>query len=72
MSRKYQRLIKKWNKDHNSKRTLDDVFQLMLIKGRMGAFQSFDPKDFGADYDQVPLPKDGTDEAEFWFRDSIK
>lgn len=47
--------------------TIDDVLTLMEVKGQMGAFQSFNPRDFGADYDIVPVPKDNTPEAEFWF-----
>lgn len=63
---KNQRLIEKWKKDHPGELTLDDVLQLMLIKGRMGVFQSFNPRDFGADYDVVNIPKDGTPEADYW------
>lgn len=47
--------------------TIDDVLTLMEVKGQMGVFQSFDPRDFGADYDIVPVPQDNTPEAEFWF-----
>ena len=47
--------------------TIDDVLTLMEVKGQMGVFQSFNPRDFGADYDIVPVPKDNTPEAEFWF-----
>ena len=41
----------------------------MERKGNMGSFQSFNPRDFGADYDIVPVPKDNTPEAEFWFEE---
>ena len=46
--------------------TIFDVLKLMEIKSQMGVFQSFDPKDFGADYDIVPIPKDNSNDAEFW------
>lgn len=46
--------------------TIDDVLTLMEIKASTGAFQTFDPRDFGADYDFVPVPLDGTPEADYW------
>lgn len=49
--------------------TIDDVLTLMEVKGKMGIFQSFNPKDFGADYDFIPIPEDNTPEAEFWFNE---
>ena len=61
------RSVENWIKAHPDSITLDELFQFMLIKGKMGTFQSFDPKDFGANYDLVPIPRDGTPEAEYWF-----
>lgn len=49
--------------------TIDDVLTLMEVKGKMGVFQSFNPRDLEADYDIVPIPKDNTPEAEFWFNE---
>lgn len=46
--------------------TLDELLQFMLIKGKMGVFQSFDPREFGADYDIVDIPKDTDKDAAFW------
>lgn len=46
--------------------TLDELLQLMLIKGKMGVFQSFDPREFGADYDIVNIPRDTDENAAFW------
>lgn len=46
--------------------TLDELLQLMLIKGKMGVFQSFDPREFGADYDIVNIPRDTDKDAAFW------
>lgn len=46
--------------------TIDDVLKLMEIKAQMGVFQTFNPRDFGADYDFTPIPKDNTPEADFW------
>lgn len=50
--------------------TLDDVFQLMAIKAKFGHFQSLNPRDFGADYDMVPIPREDTKEASFWFNEN--
>lgn len=67
IKREAERLRRQWDREHPGETTLEDLFEMMAIKGRMGIFQSFDPKEFGADYDIVPVPRDGTDEAEFWF-----
>ena len=32
----------------------------------MGVFQSFDPREFGADYDIVNIPRDTDENAAFW------
>ena len=64
------------NKPTNSSRwesstaTIFDVLKLMEIKSKQLVFQSFDPKDFGADYDIVSIPKDNTPEADFWLNET--
>ena len=65
----YEKLLFKMQYKEFSKKyetTLDDLLRLMEIKGMMGCFQNFDPRDFGADYDIVPIPLDGTPEADYW------
>lgn len=57
---------KKWCQHHKDFMSLTDCLTLMEAKAWMGAFQDFDPREFGADYDIVPIPEDGTPEAEFW------
>jgi hypothetical protein len=52
----------------SSDATIDDVLKLMEIKARQLVFQSFNPRDFGADYDIVSIPKDNTPEADFWLQ----
>lgn len=60
--------LEKMKKQQPGRKTsIDKLLKLMEVKGQMGAFQSFNPRDFGADYDIVPVPKDNTTEAEFWF-----
>lgn len=63
---KLQRFIERKKKENPTGTTINDVLTLMEIKGKQGTFQSFDPRDFGADYDIVSIPKDGTPEADFW------
>lgn len=67
----YERLLakkryEKYLKDHPNQMRLEDLFKFMEIKGKMGIFQSFNPRDFGADYDIVSVPKDNTPEADYW------
>lgn len=57
---------KKWCQLHKDYMSLDDFFTLMETKAWMGVFQDFNPREFGADYDIVSIPEDGTPEAEFW------
>ena len=47
-------------------KTLNDLLELMTLKSKLKSFQSFDPRDFGADYDIIPIPKDNTKEATYW------
>lgn len=65
LNSKLKRLTNEKNQD--SKKTIEDLLQLMELKASMGTFQSFNPKDFGADYNLVPIPKDETLEANYWF-----
>lgn len=69
----YDRLYKKLNQRHHKSEavgvTIDEFLKFMELKANTGIFQSFDPRDFGADYDIVPIPKDGTPEAEFWLNE---
>lgn len=54
----------------SSSATIFDVLKLMEIKSKQLVFQSFNPKDFGADYDIVSIPKDNTPEADFWLNET--
>lgn len=65
----YERKLKRLNSKRFETKgmTLEELFTLMEVKGQMGVFQSFNPRDFGADYDIVPVPRDNTPGAEFWF-----
>lgn len=63
---KLQRFIERKKKENPTSTTIEDLLTLMEIKGKQGTFQSFNPRDFGADYDIVSIPKDGTPEADFW------
>ena len=67
LKREAERAKKKWMRTHPDSLTIDDFLRFMEIKSQMGIFQSFDPKEFGGDYEIVSIPKDGTPEAEFWF-----
>lgn len=67
----YERLLakeryEKYLKEHPNQMRLEELFTFMEIKGKMGIFQSFNPRDFGADYDIVSVPKDNTSEADYW------
>ena len=60
----FKRMYAEFSKKYET--SLDDLFCLMELKGAMGCFQDLDPRDFGADYDIVPIPIDGTPEADYW------
>lgn len=70
----YEREYKRLNQPHHSSEavgmTIDDFLKFMELKAQTGIFQSFDPRDFGADYDIVPIPRDNTSEYEYWFGES--
>lgn len=65
---------KRLNQKHHSSEaagtTIEEFLKFMELKAKMGIFQSFDPRDFGADYDIVSIPLDNTPEYEYWFGES--
>lgn len=67
--RQYESLNAPHSKTESVNTSINDLLKFMELMSQTGVFQSFDPRDFGADYDIVPIPKDGTPEAKFWLNE---